>query len=113
MGCFVFAPVGQWLLEIYDWKNAMLIVAGVTLNGCVFGALLRNLEPAYQVKKPREKNVFDRLKEDIEKKTRTRKTSDIVPARREIIQVTTCFFCLQDKCIVVILANLMSSIAPL
>ena len=42
-GCFIFAPAGQWLLDTFDWKNAMLIVAGITLNGCVFGALLRPL----------------------------------------------------------------------
>lgn len=101
VGCFVFAPAGQWLLDVYDWKNAMLIVAGVTLHGCIFGALLRTLEPNYHVKKPREKNVFDRLKEDIEKKTRTRKMSDIVPARKEIIEVMTRFSCQLDKCIVV------------
>ena len=37
VGCFMFAPVGRVLLETYDWKNAMLINAGVVLNACVCG----------------------------------------------------------------------------
>jgi len=64
VGCFVFAPLGEYLLHIYDWKNAMLIVAGITLNGCVFGSLLRPLEaPRRPPRRPRAKNILDRLKE--------------------------------------------------
>ena len=39
VGCFMFAPIGRWLLETYDWKNALLITAGVVLNSCVCGAV--------------------------------------------------------------------------
>ena len=28
VGCFLFAPLGAWLLKELDWKNAMLITAG-------------------------------------------------------------------------------------
>lgn len=87
VGCFVFAPVGQWLLRTYAWKNAMLLVAGVTLHGCVFGALLRNLEPVHRRRKPRAKNIFDRLKEEISAKTRRRKISEVGPVQEDIKQV--------------------------
>ena len=63
VGCFVFAPLGRLLLDIYHWKCAMLIVAGITLNGCVFGLLLRPLQPIKRPRRPRAKNILDRLKE--------------------------------------------------
>lgn len=63
VGCFIFAPFGRFLMDTLDWKNAMLIVAGITLNGCVFGSLLRPLQPLMRSKRPRAKNILDRLKE--------------------------------------------------
>ncbi|KFM70016.1 Monocarboxylate transporter 14, partial [Stegodyphus mimosarum] len=45
MGAFVFAPLTQALLDAYDWKGALLILAGLSLNCAVFGALMRPLEP--------------------------------------------------------------------
>ncbi|CAL1283664.1 unnamed protein product [Larinioides sclopetarius] len=50
MGAFVFAPLTQMLLEAYSWQGAMLIMAGLALNCCVFGALMRPLEaPAFRI----------------------------------------------------------------
>ena len=46
LGAFVFAPLTQFLLEAYDWKGALLIVAGMALNCAVFGALMRPLQAA-------------------------------------------------------------------
>lgn len=63
VGCFIFAPFGRFLMDTLDWKNAMMIMAGITLNGCVFGSLLRPLEPIKKSKRPRAKNILDRLKE--------------------------------------------------
>ena len=71
VGGFIMAPFGRYLLDIYDWKNAMLIVAGIALNGCVFGALLRPLEPLVKKKRPpRKKNFVDRLVEQTKKRNR-------------------------------------------
>lgn len=54
IGGFVFAPVCEKLLHYYGWKGATLIIAGVTLNGIVIGALFRPLEPTImRVKKKR------------------------------------------------------------
>lgn len=46
-----------------DWKSALIIIAGITLQGCVCGALMRPLEPTKRVRRPRAKNLLDRIKE--------------------------------------------------
>ncbi|ESP02002.1 hypothetical protein LOTGIDRAFT_212648 [Lottia gigantea] len=51
VGTFVFAPLSKYLLDIYDWKNALLILAGIVLNGIVCGALMRPLKPGVDKKK--------------------------------------------------------------
>ena len=61
VGGFVFAPAGRVLLRYFDWRNALYIVAGITLLGCIMGALMRPLEPPRG--KPRKKNFFDRMRE--------------------------------------------------
>ncbi|XP_054166022.1 monocarboxylate transporter 12-B-like [Oppia nitens] len=43
MGAFLFAPLCQWLLSIYDWQNAIIILSGLILNCAVYGALMRPL----------------------------------------------------------------------
>ena len=43
MGAFLFAPLCQWLLSIYDWKSTLIILAGLILNCSVYGALMRPL----------------------------------------------------------------------
>ena len=50
------------MLDMFDWKNAMLIVAALVLNSCVCGMLMVPLEPRKK-RRPRAKNVLDRLKE--------------------------------------------------
>ncbi|XP_055602325.1 uncharacterized protein LOC129751075 isoform X2 [Uranotaenia lowii] len=42
-GTFVFAPLANWLLANFDWKNSTLILAGIILNCAVFGAMMRPL----------------------------------------------------------------------
>ena len=44
IGAFVFAPMCDKLLEVYDWRGATWIMSGIVLNGMVMGALLRPLE---------------------------------------------------------------------
>lgn len=43
-GCFAFAPLANFLLQQFGWKGANIIFAGLCLNCCVFGALMRPLE---------------------------------------------------------------------
>ena len=68
VGGFVMAPFGRYLLDVYDWKNAMLIVSGICLNSCVFACLLRPLQPPKRKRRPRTKNVIDRLVERTKRK---------------------------------------------
>ncbi|CAA9998259.1 unnamed protein product [Nesidiocoris tenuis] len=42
-GTFVFAPLTQWLLTEYGWRGTTLILAGLFLNLCVCGMLMRDL----------------------------------------------------------------------
>ncbi|GFU52572.1 monocarboxylate transporter 13 [Nephila pilipes] len=64
MGAFIFAPFCQKLLEIYEWKGAMLILAALTLNCAVFGALMRPLEPTVG---PKQKPLLQRIAEEKER----------------------------------------------
>nr|XP_046241343.1 monocarboxylate transporter 13 [Scatophagus argus]XP_046241344.1 monocarboxylate transporter 13 [Scatophagus argus] len=40
----LFSPFFQWLIEMYSWQGALLIIGGLQLNLCVCGALMRPLE---------------------------------------------------------------------
>ncbi|XP_029767554.1 monocarboxylate transporter 7-like [Terrapene carolina triunguis] len=41
---FTFGPFFQWLIGLYGWKSALLIIGGIQLNICVCGALMRPLK---------------------------------------------------------------------
>lgn len=43
IGTFVFAPLNHELLSYYGWRGCTLILAGLFLNLCVFGMLMRDL----------------------------------------------------------------------
>ncbi|XP_048395335.2 monocarboxylate transporter 13-like isoform X2 [Stegostoma tigrinum] len=38
---FIFTPFYQWLVDQMSWRQAMMIIAGIQLNLCVCGALMR------------------------------------------------------------------------
>lgn len=40
IGTFVMAPLMTALIEMYGWRGASYILAGIALQGCVFGAYL-------------------------------------------------------------------------
>ena len=44
VGCFIFAPFTNFLLEKYGWEGTNLIFAGLFLNCAIFGALMRPLQ---------------------------------------------------------------------
>ena len=46
IGTFLFAPLSQLLMEQYNWNQALLIIAGICLNGLVAAAVYRPLEPS-------------------------------------------------------------------
>ena len=39
IGTFVFAMLTEWLVDLYTWKGAMLVIGGIMLNMVVCGAL--------------------------------------------------------------------------
>lgn len=44
IGTFIFAPLIQILLDEYGWRGTTLILAGIFLNMCVCGMLMKDLE---------------------------------------------------------------------
>ncbi|XP_074599114.1 monocarboxylate transporter 1 [Brevipalpus obovatus] len=44
LGSAAMAPLTEYLIGLYGWRGGMLLVSGLVLNCCVFGALLRPLE---------------------------------------------------------------------
>lgn len=48
VGTFVFAPLCEWLISSYHWTGALLILAGIGLNGAIFGALFRPIGPSQE-----------------------------------------------------------------
>ena len=50
IGTFIFAPIGSYLVDEYDWRGANMIFAGIILNGVVFGAIMRPLEVKKRVR---------------------------------------------------------------
>lgn len=75
IGTFIFAPLSEFLLQELDWKNALMVISGITLNGAVCGMLMRPLEPGRSKHRPRSKNLLDRIKEQT-KGSRERTTSE-------------------------------------
>ena len=60
-GTFAFAPLAQYLLKNYGWKNSLLIFAGLILNCAIFGAMMR---PLKYPKKKKVKPLMQRMYEE-------------------------------------------------
>ncbi|KPJ11474.1 Monocarboxylate transporter 12 [Papilio machaon] len=43
-GTLIYSPLTHYLLELYDWRNTVVLLAGTLLNMCVCGALMRDPE---------------------------------------------------------------------
>ncbi|KAL7640187.1 UNVERIFIED_CONTAM: hypothetical protein RMT77_009601 [Armadillidium vulgare] len=44
IGTFIFAPIIQHLLDVYEWRGCLMILSGIFLNMAVCGTLMRDLE---------------------------------------------------------------------
>lgn len=64
MGAFVFAPFCQFLLTVFNWKGALVILAGLSLNCAVFGSLMR---PLLASDNPQNKPLLQRIWEEKER----------------------------------------------
>lgn len=54
IGTFIFSPLNDFLLDVYDWRNLLFLQAGIILNCAVCAMLMRPLEPK---KKPKRTEV--------------------------------------------------------
>lgn len=43
-GTFIYSPLTTYLLEEYEWRGALILLAGTVLNVCVCGAVMRDPE---------------------------------------------------------------------
>lgn len=55
-GTLIYSPLTQYFLEMYDWRNTIVLLAGTLLNMCVCGALMRNPE-WLEIKQKRERRL--------------------------------------------------------
>ena len=58
VGTFVFAPLTQYLIELYTWRGASVILAGIFLNMIICGALYRDLEWTKTLREKTRKSKF-------------------------------------------------------
>ncbi|CRK99823.1 CLUMA_CG013131, isoform A [Clunio marinus] len=56
IGTFIFPPIIQYLISEYGWRGCTVILAGIFLNMCVCGALMRDLEWTTHRAKQKRKN---------------------------------------------------------
>lgn len=80
IGTLIFPPFLQLLIDRYGWRGASLILSGVLLNLCVFGALMRDLE--WTKKKFKEKRISRKRK----RKLRTHHTASSVDSTSQFSQ---------------------------
>lgn len=62
VGTFIFAPVNAIMMDVFDWRNLVMIQAGIVLNACVFGMLMRPLEPTKKMKQFQRKAQMENAK---------------------------------------------------
>lgn len=61
IGTFIFPPIIQYLISEYGWRGCTVILAGIFLNMCVCGALMRDLEwTTHRAKQKRRKRLKTR-----------------------------------------------------
>lgn len=65
IGTFLFAPLLKYLMDEYDWRGALLIVGGVTLNLMVCGALFRPLEFTPQERYLNNLETFEKMSSSV------------------------------------------------
>lgn len=41
-GTVIYAPLTHYLLEVYEWRSTLILLAGTLLNMCVCGSLMRD-----------------------------------------------------------------------
>lgn len=58
-GTLIYSPMTHYFLEVYDWRNTIVLLSGTLLNMCVCGALMKDPE-WLQIKQRRERKSRSR-----------------------------------------------------
>lgn len=61
IGTFTFAPLIEFLSDMYGWRGAMILLGAISLNICVCGALFRPLTFTPEQRHKNHLNAFNRL----------------------------------------------------
>lgn len=61
IGIFILPPLLQYLINLYSWRGALLILGGLVSNLCVCGSLMRPLVVQNKGEKENVKPIFDEL----------------------------------------------------
>ncbi|XP_060790817.1 monocarboxylate transporter 12-B-like [Neoarius graeffei] len=61
IGIFILPPLLQYLINLYSWRGALLILGGLVSNLCVCGSLMRPLVVQNKGEKENAKPIFDEL----------------------------------------------------
>ena len=64
VGTVIFAPLTNYLISVYGWRGALLIVGGIVANIIVCGALFRPLQPVVIGKYIKEQCDADQVSTD-------------------------------------------------
>ncbi|MCI4377277.1 hypothetical protein PGIGA_G00201830 [Pangasianodon gigas] len=59
LSSFTFSPLFQYLVQLYGWRGALLILGGLSLNIVASGALIRPLRPTKVVERSKSNSVSD------------------------------------------------------
>lgn len=60
IGTMIFPPLLNYMISVFSWQGTHILIAGVILNCCWFGALMRPLE----VPRMKKKDLLQRLAEE-------------------------------------------------
>lgn len=86
IGTFIFPPFMNFLLSLYGWRGSLMILAGISLHCCIFGALMRPLVASTPKKSKKEKELEAEEKKQKQKKKKKQKSLDkYMEQRRSII----------------------------
>lgn len=58
-GTLIYSPMTYYFLQLYDWRNTIILLAGTLLNMCVCGALMRTPE-WLEIKQKRQRSLSRR-----------------------------------------------------
>ena len=81
IGTFIFPPFMNFLLSSYGWRGSLMILAGISLHCCIFGALMRPLVAST----PKRKTLEAERKKKKKQRKKQKGLDNYMEQRRSII----------------------------